>query len=213
VTPTLTYYVGDSTDGTNLGATSPSTVGTYTVVASFAGSPDYAAAVSPAVIFNISPIVNGNSANLSQLSATIVITGAGFDPTEANNTVAFSSGAGTVTAANSTQLTVTFSVSPNLGPLSAVVTTDGVSSGLPIGTPVEVATICSPTSITITAPPIRFPANAAVTVLVAADSGGPPIGTVTLSVDGGDDQTMALEGGTVICSMLRDFAPAITSCM
>ena len=41
VSPTLTYYVGNGTGGTNLGGTAPSTAGTYTVVASFAGSADY----------------------------------------------------------------------------------------------------------------------------------------------------------------------------
>ena len=39
---TLTYYAGDTPSGTPL-ATAPSAAGTYTVVASFAGSPDYAA--------------------------------------------------------------------------------------------------------------------------------------------------------------------------
>ena len=46
VTPTLTYYAGPGTSGTNLGARAPSAAGTYTVVARFAGSGDYAAAQS-----------------------------------------------------------------------------------------------------------------------------------------------------------------------
>ncbi len=46
VTPTLTYYVGMGTGGTDLGSTAPSSAGTYTVVAKFAGSPDYGAAQS-----------------------------------------------------------------------------------------------------------------------------------------------------------------------
>jgi large repetitive protein len=41
VTPTLTYYAGSDSSGTNLGSTAPSNTGTYTVVASFAGSRDY----------------------------------------------------------------------------------------------------------------------------------------------------------------------------
>ena len=44
VTPTLTYYSGT----TSLGSTAPTAPGTYTVVASFAGSTDYAPAASPA---------------------------------------------------------------------------------------------------------------------------------------------------------------------
>jgi hypothetical protein len=55
VAPTLTYFMGTGTGGTNLGATAPSAVGTYTVVASFAGSANYAAASSGPVTFNISP--------------------------------------------------------------------------------------------------------------------------------------------------------------
>ena len=42
ITPTLTYFVGSGTSGTDLGATAPTAVGTYTVVASFPGSADYA---------------------------------------------------------------------------------------------------------------------------------------------------------------------------
>ena len=53
VTPTLTYFVGTGTSGTNLGGTAPSAAGTYTVVANFAGSTDYASASSTPVTFNI----------------------------------------------------------------------------------------------------------------------------------------------------------------
>ena len=41
VSPTLTYYVGNGTSGTSLGSPPPSAMGTYTVVAAFAGSTDY----------------------------------------------------------------------------------------------------------------------------------------------------------------------------
>src|SRR5581483_11543112 len=56
-----------------------------------------------------------------------------------NNTVTFNNGAtGTVTAATNTALTVTFSVKPAaVGSLTAVVTTDAVTSG----SAVQVATI------------------------------------------------------------------------
>ena len=55
VTPTLTYYAGSGTSGTNLGSTAPSAAGTYTVVASFPGSADYAAAQSQPTTFVIVP--------------------------------------------------------------------------------------------------------------------------------------------------------------
>ena len=40
----FTYYVGMGTGGTDLGSTAPTAAGTYTVVAYYAGSADYAAA-------------------------------------------------------------------------------------------------------------------------------------------------------------------------
>ena len=45
VSPTLTYYVGSTPSG-NGSSTAPSTAGTYTVVATFAGSTDYTSASS-----------------------------------------------------------------------------------------------------------------------------------------------------------------------
>ena len=53
VTPILTYYEGSSTSGTSLGATPPTAVGTYTVVASFAGAANYLSAQSAPVSFTI----------------------------------------------------------------------------------------------------------------------------------------------------------------
>ena len=53
VSPTLTYYAGTGTSGTDLGATPPSSPGTYTVVASFPGSADYTATRSTPVTFAI----------------------------------------------------------------------------------------------------------------------------------------------------------------
>ncbi len=53
VTPTLTYYAGSGTSQTSLGATPPTDAGAYTVVASFAGSVDYAAFQSAPIAFTI----------------------------------------------------------------------------------------------------------------------------------------------------------------
>ena len=55
VTPTLTYYAGTGTSGTDLGSAAPSAAGTYTVVARFPGSADYAAAQSEPATFVIAP--------------------------------------------------------------------------------------------------------------------------------------------------------------
>jgi hypothetical protein len=54
VTPILTYYVGSGTAGTNLGSTAPTNAGTYTAVASFAGSNDYSNA-NAQITFTIAP--------------------------------------------------------------------------------------------------------------------------------------------------------------
>jgi parallel beta-helix repeat protein len=53
VAPALTYYLGSSDSGTSLGSTPPIHPGTYTVVASFAGSADYTATQSSPVTFTI----------------------------------------------------------------------------------------------------------------------------------------------------------------
>jgi hypothetical protein len=55
VTPTLTYFAGSGTSGTNLGPTAPSVTGTYTVVARFPGSADFAATQSKPATFTIAP--------------------------------------------------------------------------------------------------------------------------------------------------------------
>jgi RHS repeat-associated protein len=52
ISPALTYYVGSAVSGSS-SSTAPSAVGTYTVVASFAGSTDYLAAQSNPVTFTI----------------------------------------------------------------------------------------------------------------------------------------------------------------
>ena len=77
---------------------------------------------------DVTPAITQASASLAATATTFVISGFGFDPTAANDQVAPSSGAGTVTAATSTKLTVTLSSPPSVGSLTASVTVDGVSS-------------------------------------------------------------------------------------
>jgi Bacterial Ig-like domain (group 3) len=55
VAPTLTYYSGTGTSGLSLGSSPPVSAGSYTVVASFAGSTDYAGVQSAPVTFTIMP--------------------------------------------------------------------------------------------------------------------------------------------------------------
>ena len=53
VAPTQAYYIGSGTSGPKMGSTPPTAFGTYTVVASFAGSTDYSAVQSAPVTFTI----------------------------------------------------------------------------------------------------------------------------------------------------------------
>jgi hypothetical protein len=114
------------------------------------------------------PTVNLNSASqvISATSGiTIIITGTGFDATAANNTVAFNLGAvGTVTAATSNQLTVTFTTLPfpNIGSLTAIVTTNGQSSG----SAVQVATLVAAPSVTSSTSNLAL--NAATLIIAGA---------------------------------------------
>ena len=82
VSPTVTYYVGSTASGTG-SSTAPSAAGTYTVVASFAGSTDYAAAQSSPVNFTIAqatPVVTATAAggtyNGSPFPATATVAAA-----------------------------------------------------------------------------------------------------------------------------------------
>src|SRR3569623_2078683 len=83
--------------------------------------------------------VTADTSNLLADAAAISISGTGFDPIVANNSVVFNDGAvGTVTAATATSLTVEFSTDPTTaGNLTAVVTSNGVSSGAAV----QVATV------------------------------------------------------------------------
>lgn len=128
--------------------TQPSVVGSLTAVVScFGGSSGAAVQVATVV-----PVITGSTANVSVDSNMITIHGFGFSATPGNNIVVFDHGAvGSVTAASSTQLTVTFSTHATvLGPLGASVTSSGVG---PVG-PVQVASIIAgaATHFTVSAP-------------------------------------------------------------
>jgi hypothetical protein len=97
------------------------------------------------------PIVSANSILKARSARTLVIYGNGFDPMAASNTVALNLGAiGAVTAASRTRLTVTLSAQPNAaGPLTAVVTSFGVSSGdaVQVATVVDAPTVSASTAL------------------------------------------------------------------
>jgi uncharacterized repeat protein (TIGR01451 family) len=125
--------------------TKPTTAGSLTAIVKTGGQNSG----TPIQVATVRPVVTPNSATLANSAATIVISGVGFDPTPGNNIAVFNdSAAGTVTAASATSITVTFTAAPvNAGNLTAVVTTNGVSSGAAA----QVATVTTPTlSITQT---------------------------------------------------------------
>jgi len=94
------------------------------------------------------PLVVSSTASLTANATSLTISGFGFDTNLANDTISFSGSAtGTVTAVTATQLTVTFQTAPALGNLTAVVTTDGVSSGTATPVATVVAISLQPTTL------------------------------------------------------------------
>ncbi len=117
-------------------STMPNAVGSLTATVTTNG----VSSSSAVQVATVAPVVLQSANSLAANSSSITIRGVDFDTSNsgANNTVVFSNGAvGTVSAATSTTLTVGFSTKPTAGNLTAVVTTDGVSSG----TAVQVATV------------------------------------------------------------------------
>lgn len=106
----------------------------------------------------VTPTITASTANLAGNASSLVINGFGFSTTAANNVVTFSNGAtGVVKSATTTKLTVSKLANLTAGPLTAVVTSNGGSSG----TPVQVATVTP----TITASTAKLLGNAASLVI------------------------------------------------
>ena len=81
-------------------------------------------------VSTVRPTVALSSADLSPDSTTLVIYGSGFSTDAAHNTVVFSNGTtGTVTSATATTLTLTALKDLTAGNLTAIVTSNDVSSG------------------------------------------------------------------------------------
>lgn len=101
------------------------------------------------------PTVTASTANLAATATSMVIHGTGFDWQASHNTVAFTpSGSGVVTSATSTSLTVTGLTGLTPGPLNAVVSTNGYTSGAPVQVATVIAVapvVTTPTSASIAA--------------------------------------------------------------
>jgi len=111
-------------------STPPTSLGNLTATVITAGMSTGA----PVPVATVVPIATSTTSVVPINATTITINGFGFDPIVANNTVTFSNGTvGTVTAASSTQLTVTLTAPLTIaGPLTAIVTTDGFTGGVPV---------------------------------------------------------------------------------
>jgi hypothetical protein len=140
-----TVVFNDGAVGTVTAATSTSLTVTLSTPPTSAGSltavvtTDSVSSGAAIQVARVAPVVTSSSSSLAANATTITISGFGFDPIAAHNTVVFNNGAvGTVTTASATSLTVTFSTKPtSAGPLTAVVTSNSLSSG----TPIQVATV------------------------------------------------------------------------
>ena len=161
-------------------STLPTAAGTLTAIVTSTGGSSGAAVQVATVI----PVVTSSTAFLPADATSVIIAGVGFDTTAANNTVTFNNGAaGTVSAATSTELTVTFSTQPTTaGTLTAIVTTNSASSASALQVATVTPVITSTTtdlaadSTTVVIDGFGFDATAANNLI---DFDGDAIGTVT----------------------------------
>ena len=111
-------------------------------------------------------------ASLAATAKTLVIMGTGFDTkTPAKNVVTLSSGAGVVTKATATALTISLTTAPQIGPLS--VTALRVRGVETLGLPVEVATVV----------PGPASARSTMTTIAAQATVGDPVAVTMQAID------------------------------
>ncbi|MGA2068523.1 MAG: MBG domain-containing protein [Thermoguttaceae bacterium] len=192
VTPTLAYYAGTTTDGTALGG-APAALGTYTVVALFAGSGDYASAQSDPLTFNIGQATP---------AVTVADSGGTYSgqPFPATATVA-----GVVSGVDTTPAASLEGVTPTLA-YYAGATADGTALG---GVPTDAGTYTvvalfagSGDYASAQSDPLTFSIGQATPTVTAADLGGTYSGsafpaTATVAGVAGDVSPAAsLDGDT-----------------
>ena len=139
--------------------TKPTALGSLTAVVTTSG----ASSGSPVQVATVAPVVTANTGSLAANATTLTINGFGFDPCRPITSVTFNNAAGIVTGATATSLTVTFSVAPAAGSLTAIVTTDGAASGAAV----QVATV-APIVTGSTANLVHGPPRSRSTVLASA---------------------------------------------
>ncbi len=175
VTPSLTYYSGTSTTGTALSG-APTSVGTYAVLASFAGSADYTSAsasttftIIPATTIALSasanPITYGQRVNLLATVASTTTPSEGMvtfyfgsttlgtesvdGGTAALNNVFLPAGVDVITAKYTDALGNFGSSSTTLGSSSIIRTIAGEGSYVGDGGPATAAVMQSPSAVAV----------------------------------------------------------------
>ncbi len=118
-------------------------------------------------VATVTPVITSSTRNLALNAGKIVINGVGFDPSTTGNTVVLGDGAvGDLIQATTTALTVNFSTKPTAtGVLTAVVTSNSVSSGAPI----QVANVVPAVDPMVVATTATLPANSATLVINGSD--------------------------------------------
>jgi hypothetical protein len=219
VTPTLTYYVGSNTSGTSLGSAAPSAAGTYTVVASFAGSADYTSASSTPVTFTINPATtqtrlssSGNPSGLGQsvtFGATVgpIAPGGGIP----SGTVTFKDGAttlGTVGLTNGVGTLSTTGLTLGSHSITAVYNSDTTNyTGSTAAPLTQVVENTSKTTLTVSSPTSIYGQTVTLTATVAHGTGtGTPTGTVTFMDGGTAVGTASLTNGAASLSVTTALA-------
>ena len=140
-TELTTGTVGAGSTATSLIVTfaaAPTTVGALYAKVTWNNTASTASAVVQ--VATVAPAVTSDTTSFGASLSTLIIRGSGFiaTPNQSMNSVTFNNGAtGYVSDATATSLTVTFLTKPTAGALTAIVTTDGVTSG----SAVQVATI------------------------------------------------------------------------
>ena len=180
-----------------------------------AGATTGVCTTSTATALTHSVTLNKNTTDRARNVTTLTLTGSGFDPIAANNTVRFNQRAvGTVTAATSTSLTVDLTTPPiSTGSLTAVVS--NTSSGFTSGSPVQVATLTSvpvtASQLGITTQPVAGASGASLTttpVLAIKDAQGNLVTTdnssqITVAIQSGNGGTL---GGTTTVTAVNGVA-------
>ena len=194
VTPLVAYYEGPSTSGTSLGATPPTDVGTYTVVASFAGAADYNPTQSAPVTFTIGRssttialTSSGGSAVFGQSVTFVATVGAPITP---EGTVTFSDGGvplATIPLGGSSQATLVVS-SLGLGSHTVTATYNGDADVLGVQSSETNLSVDPDGTRVVLVPQATFKKKKVVLVELKAEiepmspGGGVPTGMVTFEL-------------------------------